>query len=186
MYAASISSAPQVNEVDRLMLCASAAERPWKNPCPAVVLNTATACPLVICHVMPPDRPHTQEKDEPAGYNYEADPRWTSKPLTPAQVLVSDIRLERWRRDAGPLLETKERFASSIVPNNASITPSASYVRAAEAASNPIEQQRFARLEEEYGWVRYLRLQYHQKYPSDPEDAAKCRWIHCSSKYPEV
>ena len=137
---------------------------------------------------MPPDRPHrphTQDKDHETGYNYEADSRWRGKPLTPAQVLVNDIRLERWRRDAGPLLEIKERLSSSLVPETASITPSASYVRAAEAATNPIEQQRFARLEEEYGWMRYLRLQQHQQYPSDTEDSAKCRWIHCSSKFPE-
>ena len=134
---------------------------------------------------MPSDRPHTQDKDNDAGYNYEADSRWRGKPLTPAQVLVNDIRLERWRRDIGPLLEIKERLSSSLVPETASITPSASYVRAAEAATNPIEQQRFARLEEEYGWMRYLRLQQYQQYPSDSEDSAKCRWIHCSSKFPE-
>ena len=134
---------------------------------------------------MPPDRSHTREKDDEAGYNYEADPRWRGKPLTPAQVLVNDIRLERWRRDVGPLLEIKERLSSSLVPETASITPSSSYVRAAEAATNPIEQQRFARLEEEYDWMRYLRLLQHQQYPSDPEDSAKCRWIHCSSKFPE-
>lgn len=137
------------------------------------------------CHEMPSRRPHTQEKDEDGAYNYEADPRWRGKPLTPAQVLVNDIRLERWRRDVGPLLEIKERLSSSLVPESASITPSASYVRAAEAATNPIEQQRFARLEEEYGWMRYLRLQQHQQYPSDSDDSAKCRWIHCSSKFPE-
>ena len=113
-------------------------------------------------------------------------PRWRGQARSqPAQVLVNDIRLERWRRDAGPLLEIKERLSSSLVPDTASITPSASYVRAAEAATNPIEQQRFARLEEEYGWMRYLRLQQYQQYPSDTEDSAKCRWIHCSSKFPE-
>ena len=135
---------------------------------------------------MPPDRPHhAAEKDDETGYNYEADSRWRGKPLTPAQVLVNDIRLERWRPEVGPLLEIKERLSSSLVPETASITPSASYVRAAEAATNPIEQQRFARLEEEYGWMRYLRLQQYQQYPSDPETSAKCRWIHCSSKFTE-
>lgn len=137
------------------------------------------------CQSMPPDRPHTQEKGDTAASDYESDARWRGKPLTPAQVLVNDIRLERWRRDAGPLLEVKERPSSSLVPETASITPSASYVRAAEAATNAIDQQRFARLEEEYGWMRCLRLQHHQKYPSDPDDSAKCRWIHCSSKFPE-
>lgn len=112
---------------------------------------------------MPADPSRSQEKDEEAAYNYEADPRWRGKPLTPAQVLVNDIRLERWRRDVGPLLEINERIASNLVPESAAITPSASYVRAAEAATNPIEQQRFARLEEEYGWIRYLRLAQYQQ-----------------------
>lgn len=33
--------------------------------------------------------------------------------------------------------------------------------------------------------MRYLRLQKHQQNAYDDEDSAKCRWVHCSSKYPE-
>lgn len=117
--------------------------------------------------------------------NYEADPQWRSKPLTPAQLLVNDIRLETWRPDRGPLLEMTERFASVLVPDTAANTPSVGYVRASEAASNPIERQRFSTLEEDYGWMRHLRIQEYQHDAYDSEGSAKCRWIHCSSKFPE-
>lgn len=133
---------------------------------------------------MPPDHRLYPEK-EFQGYNYEADPRWRSKPLTPAQILVHDVRLERWSRDRGPMLEIIDRIASSLVPEQAAITPSASYVRAADAATNPIEQQRFKSLEEEYGWMRHLRLLQYQSHEYDDQWSAKCRWIHCSSKFPE-
>ena len=99
--------------------------------------------------------------------------------------MVHDIRLETWRRERGPLLEVSERTASSLVPDTAAMTPSASYIRASEAARNAIEKQRFAAFEENYGWVRYCRLQRYQRNAFDDEDAAKCRWIHCSSKLPE-
>jgi Mg2+ and Co2+ transporter CorA len=124
------------------------------------------------------------DKETPS-YDYEADPRWRNKPFTPAQIQVHDIRLEKWRPDRGPMLECNERFASAIVPETAASVPSASYVRAADAASNPIEKQRFATLEEEYGWMRQLRLLSHQQHAYDSEDSAKCRWIHCASKFPE-
>lgn len=83
------------------------------------------------------------------------------------------------------MLEINERSASSLVPDTAAMTPSASYVRAAEATSNPIEKQKFATLEEDYGWMRHLRLQNHQRNAYDDGESAKCRWLHCSSKFPE-
>lgn len=117
--------------------------------------------------------------------DYEADPQWRSKPLTPAQILVHDVRLETWRPDRGPMLEMNERFASTIVPDHAANTTSVGYVRASEAASNPIERQKFSTLEEEYGWMRHLRIEQYQQNAYDSENSAKCRWIHCSSKFPE-
>ncbi len=135
---------------------------------------------------MPPDhRTYPEKENHHTGYDYDSDPSWKSKSNTPNQVLVNDIRLERWRHDRGPMLEINERSASTLVPDNASLTPSASYVRAADAASNPIEQQKFAELEESYGWMRHLRLRQYQQHAYDSEDSAKCRWIHCSSKFPE-
>lgn len=125
------------------------------------------------------------DKTFPTAVNYEDDPQWRKKPLTPAQLLVHDIRLETWRRHGGPLLECNERAASSLVPETAANTPSASYVRATEAAKTPIEQQKFTKLEEDYGWIRHLRLLKHQIDPHADDDSAKCRWLHCSSMFPD-
>lgn len=89
--------------------------------------------------------------------NYEADPKWRLKPVTPAQLLVRDIRLESWRKNRGPLLEIVERSTGSLIPKNASDTSSDGHLRASKAAKNPIEKQRFLNLENEYGWIRHLR-----------------------------
>ncbi|KAK3074334.1 hypothetical protein LTR53_003324 [Teratosphaeriaceae sp. CCFEE 6253] len=110
---------------------------------------------------------------------------WGKKPLSPAQLLVNDVRLETLRRHGDAMLEVAERAVTSLVPETASLTPSAAYIRATEAARSPIEKNRFVSLEEDYGWMRYLRLPRVQRDVYDTEDSAKCRWIHCSSKRPE-
>ena len=131
---------------------------------------------------MPFDRPTHPEKEIP-GVNYDADPRWRNKPIVPSQILVYDVRLERWSRERGPLLEVIDRFpTSTLVPDTAAVTPSAGLVRAAEAATNPIERQRFQYLEEQFGWIRYLRLEQFQVHEYDSALSAKCRWLHCASK----
>ncbi|WPH01487.1 Hypothetical protein R9X50_00433300 [Acrodontium crateriforme] len=127
----------------------------------------------------------TVEKDVPVTKTYDADPLWRNKPLTPSAVLVQDVRLEQWRETREPLLEIAERSATAIVPDSAAITPSVGYMRAADASSNPIEKQTFTGLEDEYGWIRHLRLQQYQQSAFDSDESAKCRWIHCSSKFPE-
>ncbi|GAB7358618.1 hypothetical protein MBLNU230_g3848t1 [Neophaeotheca triangularis] len=128
---------------------------------------------------MYPRQPPKQAK------NYEADPLWNRKLFTPAQLLVNDIRLETFRPQGGPLLEVVERLPSDLVPSTAALTPSSGIIRASEAARNPIERQRFTELEEQYGWLKHLRLQSYQQHQSDSEHAAKVRWIHCSFKDPE-
>lgn len=134
---------------------------------------------------MPPDIRASTDKEATSAYDYDADREWRRKPLTPAQVLVHDIRLEALRADRGPQLEVVERSSSSLVPATAAFTAHASIRKAAEAAANPIEQRKFAEYEENFGWLRYLRLHEHQKSVNDPAQSAKCRWIHCSSLFPE-
>ena len=136
---------------------------------------------------MPPDRRVPPVNTEPATHDYDADPLWRSKPLTPAQILAHDIRLESLRADRGPMLECNEKVPSSLVPDTAALTSPADFARSKAAAVNPIEERRFKRLEEDFGWIRHLRL---GKKPNPSANgsqpaAAKCRWIHCSSKYPE-
>ena len=118
--------------------------------------------------------------------NYEADPQWRSKPLTPAQILVHDIRMERWRINRDPMLEIVERPSSTLIPRYAASIPSDGPVRASEAAKNPIQKQNFMKLEQDFGWMRRLRLSHHQVSEQDSGDSAKCRWIHISSKFQEV
>lgn len=76
------------------------------------------------------------------------------------------------------MLEIIERAASSLVPQTAALfTPSESSLRIYNLTDNPIERQSFNALEQDYGWMRHLRL--------DPNDPAKVRWVHCSSTFPE-
>lgn len=125
---------------------------------------------------MPPDKRY-QPADTPGpAKDYEADPRWRAKPLTPAQVLVNDVRLESLRANRGPMLEVNEISASTLVPENAPTTTPAAILRATNASTNPIEEHRFRGLEDEFGWIRHLRLD------SARDSDIKCRWIHCSSK----
>ncbi|KAF2719187.1 hypothetical protein K431DRAFT_296209 [Polychaeton citri CBS 116435] len=129
--------------------------------------------------------PHL-ERAPTGGIDYDESTLWRKKPLTPANLLINDIRLEQWRPDRGPMLEVKERFASTRIQDSAALTPSSNIIKAAEAASNPIEKQRFVSLEEDFGWIRHLRLQrrQHDRF-DDGENSAKVRWIHVSSKFPE-
>ena len=106
---------------------------------------------------------HQVEQDTPTKeYSYD-DQRWRSKPLTPHQILVNDIRLETLRPSRGPLLECHERSPQTLVPDTAAFTPSASLMRVSEATDNPIEKQKYTNLEEDFGWIRYLRSRKLQK-----------------------
>ena len=136
---------------------------------------------------MPPDKRVPPVNTESSLRDYDADPLWRSKPLTPAQILTHDIKLESLRADRGPMLECNETAPSSLVPDSAALTSRADFARSEAAAVNPIEERRFKRFEEDFGWIRHLRLKDKHKSPADGSlpTAAKCRWIHCSSKYPE-
>ena len=136
---------------------------------------------------MPPDKRVPPINTDSPPHDYDADPLWRSKPLTPAQILAHDIKLESLRADRGPMLECNEKTPSSLVPDAAALTSRANFARSKAAAVNPIEERRFARLEEDFGWLRHLRLKDRQSSPANAshDTPVKCRWIHCSSKYPE-
>lgn len=130
---------------------------------------------------------HDTASENVAGaHDYATDERWRRKPLTPAQLLLNDVRFENWRSDRDPILEINERSPASLVPDTAAFTPSASFIRISEATKNPIERQKYTSLEEDFGWIRTLRLQASQSDAWDESvSSAKCRWIHCSSTFPE-
>lgn len=88
---------------------------------------------------MPPDHRSHPDKELPAK-DYDADPRWKSKPLTPQQLLVTDVQYDTLRPDRGPMLELNERAASTLIPDTAAYIPSASFVRIAALTDNPIER----------------------------------------------
>jgi hypothetical protein len=134
---------------------------------------------------MAPDRRTPPTNMDRPPHDYDASPQWRSKPLTPAHILVFDIRLESLRVERGPTLEVNEKSPSLLVPDSAPQTTAAGIARASDASTNPIEEHRFQRLEDEFGWIRHLRLKGIQQTADDPEHFAKCRWVHCSSKYPE-
>lgn len=97
--------------------------------------------------------------------------------MTPSQILVQDVQYDTLRPDRGPMLEIHERAASSLIPDTAASTPSANLLRISNLTENPIERQSFHALEQDYGWMRHLRL--------GANDPAKVRWVHCSSTFPE-
>ncbi|TKA69136.1 hypothetical protein B0A49_06315 [Cryomyces minteri] len=116
--------------------------------------------------------------------DYSDNPFWRSKRLSPAQVLVHDVRHEEWEKQ--PMLEIKERPSSTLVPSiGHSRVRMQRAIRTGEITSLAIEQQKLAALEEEYGWMNSLRVTDIQRKTSDPEGYSKCRWIHISSKFPD-
>nr|POF01311.1 hypothetical protein CFP56_21259 [Quercus suber] len=126
---------------------------------------------------------HAPEFSDPS-HDFDNDPQWRNKPLTPNQLLVHDVRVESLRRDAAARLEVSERRTGSLVPPTAGVTAPAAYAHAAHAAENPIDQRKLSALEDDYGWMRYLRLPP-QTHGYNDFKASKCRWIHCSSKFTE-
>lgn len=134
---------------------------------------------------MPVDWRATPADTERLPYDYDTDPSWRAKPLTPARVLVYDVGLESLRANRGPMLEVSERPPSSLVPDDAATTNAAGIARATDAAANPIEERRFRRLEDEFGWIRHFRMDEATGKPQGSQDETHCRWIHCSSKYPD-
>lgn len=101
---------------------------------------------------------------------------WAKKFLTPQQLVVHDVRLEDWGPRI-PNLEIREKTAADLVPSSAALTPSSRLLRASEAANNPIERQRLTSLEEQWGWLSFLRLSKRHDDPEDPGDTVVCRWM---------
>lgn len=98
---------------------------------------------------------------------------------------MHDVRIEKIRKTGRPRLEVTQRLSSSVAPPTPTTHASPDRQRAADAASNPIEEQKFLNLEEEYGWIRYLRLGEDQLDEKLTETPDRCRWIHCYSKFEE-
>ncbi|EKG14464.1 Mg2+ transporter protein CorA-like/Zinc transport protein ZntB [Macrophomina phaseolina MS6] len=117
--------------------------------------------------------------------DWRADPYWRQRRISPAQLLVQDIRLEGWRQDAGPMLEIKEVLSSSLLPDLMERDRLRKEADVSRWVQNRSEQYHFKSLVAEYGWLNVLRNSGVQKSVGDPEGWRKCRWIHISSKFSE-
>lgn len=116
---------------------------------------------------------------EPPHVDWTADPYWRQRRISPAQLLVHDIRLEGWRQDVGPMLEIKEVLSSSLLPELAADRRDRlkGEVDVAAWVGNRTEQYRLKSLVSEYGWMNCLRSRGVQERVGDPEDLRKCRWM---------
>ena len=116
-------------------------------------------------------------------YDWDADPYWRNRRLSPAQVQVHDIRLEGWRQDVGAMLEMREVLSSSLLPDLEERDSLANSMPIEEATKNRNEQVQLRSLANEFGWMNVLRSDNVQNNMFDAPDSRKCRWIHISSKF---
>jgi hypothetical protein len=117
------------------------------------------------------------QKDGPAQVDWRADPYWRTRRLSPAQILVHDVRLEGWRKDVGPMLEMKEVLSSSFESALDLRDGLLENTKFEELSNNRTEQQQFQTLFKEYGWLNCLRSKGIQETLFDREDYNKLRWM---------
>ncbi|KAF2458782.1 hypothetical protein BDY21DRAFT_341310 [Lineolata rhizophorae] len=118
--------------------------------------------------------------------DWGADPYWRSRRLSPAQILVHDVRVERWRANQyEALLEIKEVLSSSLEPDLEGRDRVHDGFAIEELTSHRTEQTRLRTVAREYGWLNCLRCRGVQESVDDPEEFKKCRWIHISAKFSE-
>lgn len=103
---------------------------------------------------------------------------WQGKRLTPAQLLVHDVKLEE--RDARPpRLSINEIPASNLVPDALEEwLRSCNTLPDTSVGNTGSERGHIESLVSAYGWLSCFRS-------TKSDDALQCRWIHISSKFPE-
>ncbi|KAF2840019.1 hypothetical protein M501DRAFT_1002296 [Patellaria atrata CBS 101060] len=117
--------------------------------------------------------------------DWQADAYWNNRRLSPAQILVHDIRLESWRSNTSSMLEIRETLASTLLPALESRDQLESSLPVEKLTANRNEQHQLKNLVQQYGWMNCLRSQGVQEAVDDPDNLRKCRWIHISSKFTE-
>lgn len=122
---------------------------------------------------------------EPPQYDWQSEPYWRKRRLSPAQLQVHDIRLEDAgsRTDHHDMLEMREILTSTLVPALTQRDALAESLAIEEVTTNKNEQTHLRNLINEYGWMNCLRSKGVQQSISDPDELKKCRWIHISSKF---
>lgn len=115
-------------------------------------------------------------------YDWNADPYWRNRRLSPAQIQVHDIRLEESRQDVGSILEMKEVLSSTLLPDLEERDRLVDSKLIENVTNQRSEQFHLQRLVNEFGWMNVLRTEHVQTSVSDTQ-SRKCRWIHISSKF---
>jgi hypothetical protein len=113
--------------------------------------------------------------------DWQNDPYWRHRRLSPAQIQVHDVRLDDRRYEAGSMLEMHEVLPSSFMHDSAERDRLASSIPLDEVTK--AERVHLQKLAIEFGWMNCLRGEKVQTSTSDPPELRKCRWIHISSKY---
>lgn len=116
-------------------------------------------------------------------YDWNADPYWRNRRLSPAQIQVYDVRLEPLRRTVGELLEMREVLSSSLLPDLEERDTLANTLAVEDITKNRNEQVHLKSLANEFGWMNVLRSNEVQSNTSGSQDSRKLRWIHISSKF---
>jgi hypothetical protein len=119
----------------------------------------------------------------PENVDWIDDEYWKNRRLTPAQLLIHDIRIEGWNHQTAgsvhrePILELTPILSSSLLPELQSRDHLLETLRAEDFTSNRQEQTQMKSLANEYGWMNTLRSQGVQQSIDDPKDFRKCRWM---------
>lgn len=119
----------------------------------------------------------------PENVHWIDDDYWKFRKLTPAQLLVHDIRIEGWKPQAAetahqePILELTPVLSSSLLPELRLRDYLSETLHAEDLTSNRQEQTHLKSLANEYGWMNTLRSQGVQQSIDDPKHLRKCRWM---------
>ncbi|KAF1989779.1 hypothetical protein K402DRAFT_371761 [Aulographum hederae CBS 113979] len=128
--------------------------------------------------------------ETPTHVDWRADLYWNKRRLTPAELVVHDIRIESWRPDlesaeVAPLLEINPILTTSLLPDLLDRDAFEENLHIENYTSHRQEQQQLRNLAREYGWMNSLRSKGVQHAVGDPKHFRKCRWIHIPSKFSE-
>jgi hypothetical protein len=119
----------------------------------------------------------------PEHVNWTEDEYWRNRRLSPAQLMIHDIRLEGWKPQTAegalpePMLEINPTLSSSLLPALASRDLLSETLCPEHLTTNRQEQAQLRASASEYGWMNCLRSRGTQQSLGDPDDLRKCRWM---------
>ncbi len=116
----------------------------------------------------------------PSPVDYQNEPYWSGKRLSPIQLMVHDVKLAPWpggHHAADSILEMNEVLPSAFAPDSETRDALRSIVHPATLTANRSEQSKLKSLLAEYGWLNCLRSELVQEHVSDPPNLRKCRWM---------